>query len=161
MDLDKILDEIPSTIKKAIKAWQKQNSAKSITEEVHAKLNKNKEEVLLKLMGFDNHWGRWEVDHCNGRNGNSPIGDKLKNIHNAAIEEWLHKISLPEPPPELIESIQKKYLNELEYCLKRTTVDIAKSTSSKLVDTITKDIIDKAQTKLENTLKTEKFLKEG
>lgn len=36
--------------------------------------------VIMKLLGFKPSYGSWEIDHCNNRSGNSPIGELLMPI---------------------------------------------------------------------------------
>lgn len=159
MELEKFLNDMPVLMKEAIKGWQEKNTAKQITQEVHNKLNKNKEEILLKLMGFENRWGKWEIDHCNGRNGNSPIGDRLNSIHSQALENWLNTIELPEPNPELINAVNGKFLRDLEYYLKQEAKLKAENLAREIVDKMSSDLLAETQTKLDNALKVESFLK--
>lgn len=50
-------------------------------------LNANKREVIAKLLGFDNRWGKWEVDHCNGRM--SPITDFINKTCREDVHAWV------------------------------------------------------------------------
>jgi len=48
------------------------------------------EQVILKLMGFEKDWdGRWKVDNCNGRSGNSVIGDDITNKARAELAKFI------------------------------------------------------------------------
>lgn len=59
--------------------------------EVRTKLEEHVDKVILKLLGFDNHWSRdWEIDHCNGRSGNSFIGDQIAEKASAACVDFVN-----------------------------------------------------------------------
>lgn len=38
-----------------------------IVRQIQEDMAKSRAEITLKVLGLDNRWGRWEVDHCNGR----------------------------------------------------------------------------------------------
>ena len=50
----------------------------------------------MKLLGFNDRWGKWELDHCNGRSGESAAGDFIRKYQTEAIQEWLKTVCLPE-----------------------------------------------------------------
>lgn len=54
---------------------------------IMADLTKRRSEVTLKLLGLDNRWGKWEVDHCNGRQ--SPINDYLTEATRQQVQTWV------------------------------------------------------------------------
>lgn len=39
----------------------------AVLRDIVADINKSKNEVVWALLGMSNRWGKWEVDHCNGR----------------------------------------------------------------------------------------------
>jgi hypothetical protein len=63
--------------------------AGQVAESIIADLNAQKREVTLKLLGLDDRWGKWDVDHCNGRN--SPITQYLAAGAEKAIKEWVNE----------------------------------------------------------------------
>lgn len=63
--------------------------ADQIAESIISDLNAQKREVTLKLLGLDNRWGKWDVDHCNGRN--SPITQYLADAANEQIKAWVNE----------------------------------------------------------------------
>lgn len=92
----------------AITSWKKQHTAEEITSVIHKKLDAHAEEVMLKMLGFNRDYrGRWEIDHCNGRAGNSPIGDFLKQVQQKAIQDWFSKAAMPTLTPTMQKTIQK------------------------------------------------------
>jgi len=63
--------------------------ADQMAERIIADLNVQKREVTLKLLGLDDRWGKWDVDHCNGRN--SPITQYLAENAEKQIKEWVNE----------------------------------------------------------------------
>jgi len=63
--------------------------ADQVAEKIIADLNVQKREVTLKLLGLDDRWGKWDVDHCNGRS--SPITQYLAAGAEKAIKEWVNE----------------------------------------------------------------------
>lgn len=87
-----------------------------IKDEVTRVLNANVQEITAKLLGFDNRWFyKWELDHCNGRAGNSAAGDYLRKHANDAITEWLSSVQLPPMSPALKGALKKGYVDQLRY----------------------------------------------
>jgi hypothetical protein len=102
------MDKALSSIVSAMATWEKQNDPKTLKARVHKLLDQNAEVLLKKLLGFDNKWsGDWELDHCNGRNGESAAGDYIKKHQLEAIKEWLGQITLPEMTPAFKKKIEK------------------------------------------------------
>lgn len=62
--------------------------ADQVVESITDDLNKQKREVTLRLLGLDNRWGKWEVDHCNGRE--SPITKYLTAQAANVIAAWVN-----------------------------------------------------------------------
>jgi len=136
------LDAALATILTAMTQWQAQNDPATLTKRVHALLDKNAEQILLKLLGFDNKYdGVWELDHCNGRNGESAAGDYLKKVQQGAIQEWMQQIQLPTMPPafkkKLEKQIQADYQNRINDQLWRLVRDKADKDLTALVNEAT------------------------
>lgn len=63
--------------------------AEAITEQIVNDLNKQKRQVTLRLLGLEDRWGKWEVDHCNGRE--SPITKYLAEGARQTIQQWINE----------------------------------------------------------------------
>lgn len=63
--------------------------AEAVVGEVIRDLEAQKREITMKLLGLDNRWGRWEVDHCNGRS--SPITDYLASEGRELVKAWINE----------------------------------------------------------------------
>ncbi len=94
MELNPI-DELLPVIAQAVAAWKLNNTATVVKDKITHLLDANSKEITMKLLGFDNRWNAWELDHCNGRSGNSAAGDFLRSTQAEAIKEWLAQVSMP------------------------------------------------------------------
>ena len=103
--------------------WMKDNTKESIEKEVYDTLEKRKSEVVAKLLGFDPHWGKWELDHCNGRSGNSDAGMYLAQCSKHVVKDWLtaqgHDLENVKLPASLVTSIKKEVLSNAKRQFKR------------------------------------------
>lgn len=102
-------------ISTAMHAWSAEQ-VKTIQAKVHRRLDKHADEVLMKLMGFNRDYsgGSWNIDHCNGRAGNSNISVFLKESQATAVKEWLSQIKLPEMSPKFKKNIEKEMQSSYE-----------------------------------------------
>lgn len=100
LTLEDAVKSIAPTITLAIQDWINKQNPAEITKNIHAMLNKSRDEVAAKLLGMNKRWGdQWEIDHCNGRNGESVMGDYLKNTQTAAIQTWIDSLDLANVKP--------------------------------------------------------------
>ena len=73
-------------------AFEKANvklDPESLTKEIIAQLNKERREIVVKLLGFDDRWGKLEVDHCNSRDRESIVGKYLREQAQVAVQTWM------------------------------------------------------------------------
>lgn len=99
------LNELLGVVLSAIEEWKANNTPPQLTSRVHQILDKNSKEIVLKLLGFNSNWGSWELDHCNGRAGESAAGDYLRQVQKKAIDEWLSSVKLPPMESTVTESM--------------------------------------------------------
>lgn len=88
---------------------------KALIDNIVSDFEKQKIKVLADLCGFNSRWGEgWEVDHCNGRAGNSPIGESIKQECRDFLTEWvktnLDKVAVQE---ELMKTLNKAVQKEI------------------------------------------------
>lgn len=91
---NRLLEARESMHKRFLAAFEKANEAftpDSLATEISAMLTKERREIVLKLLGFDNSWGRLEVDHCNGRDKDSIIGRYLRDQAKPIVTAWMEK----------------------------------------------------------------------
>ena len=155
---DNINTEIVQLIDTAIDKWLAVNTPEEITKSVNSTLDKHKDEITLKLLGFDKSYGDrvWKLDHCNGRAGNSPAGDYLKETQSVVVKQWLDKVPLPELTPTQLSRLSidfgDVYLRALKKSLTALVETKAKEDSQKLLD----EIINTDS--IENYLKTKALI---
>lgn len=147
------VDELIPVIANAIEEWKQKNTATEITKKVATHLDKSAEEILLKLLGFNKNWGsQWELDHCNGRAGNSTAGDFLKEIQGVAIKEWLQQVKLPEMPAALQKNLQAEMKHQYAKTLRYALENLVDRKVSQDAEALLKSITSSNQ--IDNYIKT-------
>jgi hypothetical protein len=137
--VDQILDDIAE----AMEAWaidQRANIARNVTE----RLNVHRDKVLMQLLGFEkDSWAgdQWKIDHCNGRAGNSPIGDFLKTAQEAAIKEWLTQIPLPTMTPKMKANFSKELRYEYTQTISYRLRDMAHTQAERDLAELLKEVL--------------------
>lgn len=136
------LDALLPLVYQYMNEWHQQKSPDVLRRNIHAALDKSSREVLLKLMGFNNGWGgAWEIDHCNGRSGNSIAGEFLKKTQKEALEAWLKAVTLPTLTPkqeaDILESMTKEYLSNFRSQIRKVAREKAQQDVQALVERIT------------------------
>ena len=108
------LDELLPVIAQAVADWQAIHTPDAIKKRVTTLLDKSREEIIFKLLGFDKSgWDdKWSLDHCNGRSGDSAAGDYLRNVQSDAIKEWLGSVPMPSFTPKMLADFKKQYQAE-------------------------------------------------
>lgn len=145
------LDELLPVLIKAVTDWKSKNTPEDVTKKVTKLLNQNSEEIIYKLLGFNkDRWsgGTWELDHCNGRSGESAAGDYLRKVKQDAVEEWLRSIPIPTIPASMLKDFKKTFQIEfnrrVEYQLSQLIDKEADKQVNELFKTITSsDHLDK------------------
>jgi hypothetical protein len=132
LDLDKIKAEAEQTVV----GWLEKES---IPSRVTRALDGRVVEIASKLMGFTDHYGKWEVDHCNGRSGNSAVGDYLREKCGAAAKEWIDQLADKLPPlpksarKSLVESYHQRLIREVRAILENQAREDAVELASKII----------------------------
>lgn len=89
---DRLLAARESMHERFFAAFERANEAftpDSLAVEISSMLTKERREIVLKLLGFSDHWGKLEVDHCNGRDKDSIIGRYLRNQAESIVTKWM------------------------------------------------------------------------
>jgi hypothetical protein len=130
-------------VHQAIDAWLKLNTDEDLTTRVHKLLDENQKKIVLTLLGFENRWGGWEIDHCNGRAGQTPVGEYIKVTHEAAIKEWLEQVKLPPMPAsakkEIEAEMRRTYTNEVREYMRKRVIERAQADVDALLSTLSVD----------------------
>ena len=134
--VDNPLNALIPVIATAVERWREDHSPKQIEAKVTRTLNNKSQEIILKLLGFNNQWDRWELDHCNGRSGNSAAGDYMRKCHQEAIEKWITKMALPVLPKDLNQklkqSLQAQFNRSLEETLRNKVIAYAQEEATRV-----------------------------
>lgn len=125
-------DGIIDTYVNAIEIWKKNNPPEKIEQAVQAMLDKESQQLTVKLLGFDNRWGKWEIDHCNGRAGESAAGDYLRKTQQQAIQDWFSKMKMPQMSAAL-----KKEMNA--FAVEKYTKGLKEAITAAVQQQITQD----------------------
>lgn len=128
------MENMLSVIGSTVAVWMKDNSDKVLARKVIDQLDSKQEEVVCKLLGFNDKWGKWDVDSCNGRAGNSAAGDYLRSVQKDAIEKWFKSVELPPMSAAVTKSLKTTYLTNLEYQLKESLRRKAEAQADAIAD---------------------------
>ena len=109
-------------------------------------LNAAKREVTLKMLGLENRWGKWEVDHCNGRN--SPISAYLDEECKALVKEWvqsavkevLTKELKAKKKKEITDSIKSELANQASYSTRTMIMHAVENFNKQILDNVTNEL---------------------
>lgn len=144
-ELQKRIDAAKVRADKAAAQWLKENEDK-IEQQISSMLDKRLEEVVAKLLGFSYSWGRWEVDNCNGRSGDSAAGDWLRDKAGNSVRDWLTAQAgdLPKLPAAAVKALRKQYLEYFERCATDFLQREAEENARQLVERMAKEAMSNA-----------------
>lgn len=94
--MQEALQTLVPIINGAIHEWLEKQNPEAIRKKVFDTLEAAKDEVAPKLMGFNKgSFGRgWEIDHCNGRAGESAMGDYMRKHQAEGIQQFIDQLKL-------------------------------------------------------------------
>lgn len=151
--VEKPLDSILPVIAAAVAEWKVENNPERIRKTVIDALNAQSTSITRQLLGFEKGWdSEWRVDHCNGRAGNTAVGDYFRQVQSQAIKEWLETVKMPELTPTFKKKLASEMRNEYESYLRSTARDLAIQVAKKDAATLVDQIC--SSDRLENYLKT-------
>lgn len=155
--IKKPLDQVIGYVMEAVDNWKVKNTPEVLHAKVTRLLDKNAEEITLKLLGFNTNWKEWNLDHCNGRSGNSAIGDYLRNAKAIAIKDFfdsmdINSIVTPAMKARLTKVVQKEFEHQLGNAVANTVAQHTATYVNKVVSDIT------ASDDIESVIKTIKLI---
>ena len=134
--VDNPLNALIPVIATAVERWRQEHTPEQIESRVRHLLDNKSDEIVAKMLGFNDSWGRWELDHCNGRSGNSAAGDYMRKCHQEAIEKWITKMALPVLPEDLNQklkqSLQAQFNRSLEEALRNKVIAYAQEEATRV-----------------------------
>jgi len=108
------IDDLLPELATAVEHWRAINTPQQMHKQIHARLDKERDTIVLKLLGFDASYGGFSLDHCNGRAGDSAAGDFLRKAQSEAIQDWLSTVVMPTLTDERRETILKSMVQHYE-----------------------------------------------
>lgn len=140
--MDDLIQQISNQILEARKEWCQKylDNPENLKEKVQQTLSDNTNTILAKLLGFDTRgWSdKWEVDHCNGRSGESVVGDFIRHLVGEEIAKWLleQTANLPNLSKAQTKALENEYLSrykeELRIRLRALAEQKAKQDAEKM-----------------------------
>lgn len=104
-------------------------------------------EVTWKILGMDNRWGKWEIDHCNGRTSplSSELASRCEPLLSDAIAEIGQKVVAemtvdPKARGQLKAAFKKELQSKLDRLLREAVTDQATRLANTLVGGIVTEV---------------------
>lgn len=135
-DLTNPFQVVLESIVLALNEWHALHTPEEIKRDLFARMDKAQQQILLKLLGFNNSWGNWELDHCNGRSGDSAAGDYLRKQQAENIKAWLDQVTLPKIPKKVIDSLVAEYQSNFDREITRHLEVMAKQAATEYLDKV-------------------------
>lgn len=125
------VEQLQERVADHLRDWLSTNAhvESRLRERVYAKLDGHADTIIVKLLGFNQSFNRWELDHCNGRSGNSAAGDYLRKKLGPAVDEWLDAQvgKLPKLNADAVKSVRDEYSSMFRRALSARLWELAKS----------------------------------
>lgn len=143
--------KIQTMVAKAVSEWYNENDTyEKVKAQVFRILNKDKRVIMAKVLGFNtSRWGDepWEVDHCNGRSGESVAGQAIAAAVAQSTRDWIEKIKKANGnfkintamQRALKKDFQERFKREADEQIRRLASNRAEETIRALVDQTMKD----------------------
>ena len=132
--MDKYIEDIIKAVEEGSEKWYQENSPEKIAKAVIAAFNSEKKEIVSKLLGFNNKYSYgWEVDHCNGRAGESAVGDHIRSYLDKDIKKWFDSLRAENPLEDLKDAYQKEYNDMLQAGIRKAIKEHAESRAYEFV----------------------------
>lgn len=128
----RLLEARESMHERFFAAFERANEAftpDSLATEISTMLTRERREIVLKLLGFTDRWGKLEVDHCNGLDKESIIGRYLRGRAEPIVTAWMEKEIRPIFEAKARErlanakvrkAVEKEFVERFTYCLRES-----------------------------------------
>lgn len=142
--------DIFSIIEDEKKKWTTEKNQTEIRKSVRLFMDNALKNTVLKICGFEicysyntrNNAASYRVDHCNGRSGNSIIGQMIRDEVKDVVKEAL----MPDPilSPEEIAQIRKEVRTEYIKVYKNTLIYQSRKVAEQHAHQFIRDEVDQA-----------------
>jgi len=136
------LDDMFEAFESAVDKWRTKHSKEYIEKSVTVLLDQNKETIILKILGFTNKWGKWEVDHCNSRAGNGTMTDLIEQTWSDKIYKWIETITMPKMTAATKKALVAEYNVMFKQLVNRRMKEAASVHADEMVEKLMKQITD-------------------
>ena len=121
--------------------------AEGIQRQIVDELTKERRNLALKMLGFDDRWGKLEVDHCNSRT--SVASEFIKSQVGPAVERWADECLRPMLEERgraklhdaaVMKAIMKDFDNQFMYAARRQMEHLAAQAGKEFADALANQI---------------------
>ena len=121
--------------------------AESIQREIISELTKERRTLALKMLGFDDRWGKLEVDRCNGRE--SVASEFVKSNVGPAIQKWTDECLRPAIEARgrdklnnatVMKTVMKDFDNQFMYAARQQMERLAAQAGKEFADALANQI---------------------
>jgi hypothetical protein len=137
-------DDIRKWADKAMAEWIAENAAseEQVRGRVREMMERHAEDIIAKVAGFDNSWGRWEVDHCNGRM--SQVTRFVSEAARTGFESWLKEQaggSLPALTAAQKKALRTDFVRERDDYARTAIRQLAQRTGAEIAEGMVTDVL--------------------
>ena len=121
--------------------------AEGIQRQIVDELTKERRNLALKMLGFDDRWGKLEVDHCNSRT--SVASEFIKSQVGPAIERWADECLRPMLEEHgraklhdaaVMKAVMKDFDNQFMYAARQQMEHLAAQAGKEFADALANQI---------------------
>jgi len=130
-----IRDKIRESAKKVLANSEKENERLISTQ---------LQRMIPKILGFNcDRWDQdWEIDHCNGRAGESLLGDLLRKKVIADATKWVEKQKWVTPSKKEVEALKREYREVFNNRVRTFVRDEAERKATQYIDGILREVTE-------------------
>jgi hypothetical protein len=126
---------------KTANEWAKTNLTEAaIIRRVLDSLEKQFDQLIPEILGFENRGFGWELDHCNGRAGESVLGGMIRQSAQKAVDALQTDLENWKPKPAMMQAIRKEFAEVVQRHMREDTHRRATVVAQQYVN----DVVNKA-----------------
>ena len=121
--------------------------AEGIQRQIVDDLTKERRNLALKMLGFDDRWGKLEVDHCNSRT--SVASEFIKSQVGPAVERWADECLRPALEERgraklhdaaVMKAVMKDFDHQFQYAARKQMQHLAEQAGEEFVNALANQI---------------------
>mgnify|MGYP000238673770 CR=1 FL=1 len=139
-----------------IQEYVDSNPPKKIKAILEKEVDRQRVNILRTLLGLEHRYtNKWTVDHCNGRSGESAIGDYLRNVQAKEIHKIFDSMDMSDV---ITKTIEKDIRLEYQINLKKGLISLVRKKAKEDAENIIKTVQEEFNVK--DLLDTQEILNE-